>query len=242
MEVPNTHFAIFIDYDNLEQAQKLSGVLTVVTNTLLRIPLSSVTKKAECEVRVYGGWYEGSAITRRGQDLVVELQKDFPKTLRLPLGHNIQSIVSIRAELAVSLLIEPNHHLFNTYRRKGRPANIGVESPASIGCSDPKCLLPQVKSFLKSGACPHVGCSNSSSNLIYRHEQKIVDTMLSCDLLQAGRRSETWVILVSGDDDFLPPLRTIGLQGTQAVRVHPKTGHNRSSFPLTGTALVELDL
>jgi len=238
----DTTFAIFIDYDNLEHHQKTNGILAVVTKALIQVPLGSITTRAKCEVRVYGGWYEGTQITRLAQNVTVEIQRDFPKVVRLPVAGREHVLVSTNAELAVALLQEPGYHLFNTYRRKRKPSNVRVLRPDQVGCADPDCVLPLLKKLLKSGTCPKNGCGVEGENLVYRNEQKIVDTMLCCDLIHAARGDADRLILVSGDDDFLPPLRTILLGGSEAIRFHPKPNRQRASFPRGGSLLLEMDL
>ena len=145
-------------------------------------------------------------------------------------------------EIAVSMLQEPGHHLFNTYRKKGRPGNIRVKSPIEANCLDTDCILPMMKKLLKKGKCSKIGCSISDNNLIYRHEQKLIDTMLTCDLIYVAQSGVDKVILISGDDDFLPPLRTVLLQGQAVIRFHPKPHGNRAKFPIGGVKLLEMEL
>ena len=243
MAEPDKIFAVFIDYDNLLPNHKMDGILGVVTKALCQIPVIASTPRIRCDVRVYGGWYEGTQITRKAQDVTVEVQRDFPSLIRLSApGGAVPIVVSVSAELAVALLQEPGHHLFNTYRRKGKPSNLRVETPQDVGCTDPDCILPLMAKLLKSGKCPKQECNEGGRNLVYRHEQKIVDTMLSCDLIHAASTPYDKLILISGDDDFLPPLRTILLRGIPAVRFHPKANFSRASFPHGGAQLLELDL
>jgi uncharacterized LabA/DUF88 family protein len=240
--VVDATFAIFIDYDNLEQTQKIGGILDVVTKVLFQIPINIATTRAKCEVRVYGGWYEYAQITRLAQEVTIEMQRDFPKVIRLPASDGGHISVVANAELAVALLQEPSHHMFNTYRRKGKPRNVRVESPNVAGCTDSDCVLPMMKKLLRTGICPKHGCSITDDNLVYRHEQKLVDTMLSCDIIYSANFNLEKVILVSGDDDFLPPLRSILLGGVAAIRFHPKPNGQRASFPSGGAQLIEKDL
>jgi uncharacterized LabA/DUF88 family protein len=172
----------------------------------------------------------------------VGLQRDFPAIVRVPLGNGANLTLKANAELAVSLLQEPGHHLFNTYRRKGKPSNVRVEKPTEVGCVDAACVLPQMKQLLSKGSCPKAGCTVTNCDLVYRHEQKIVDTMLTCDLIHAVDRVSGRVVLVSGDDDFLPPLRTVLLRGGAAVRCYPKPSTQRTTFPHGGAQLLEVDL
>ncbi len=233
---------VFVDYDNLLPTQKGAGILDLVTKIFIQLPWDSKVPRGQCEIRVYGGWYEGMLITRIAQDLTLELQRDFPTIVRIPLGDNNRVELSTQAELAVSLLQEPTHHLFNTFRRKGKPSNVRVERPGDVGCTDTACPLPQVKKLLKNGNCPKAECTVSNCDLVYRHEQKIVDTMLACDLIHAVDRVPSRVILVSGDDDFVPPLRIVLLRGGFAIRCHPKPSTQRIAYPLGGSRLLEVDL
>lgn len=233
---------IFIDYDNLPLQQKTAGILDIVTRSMIQVPFEAAVTRSRCEVRVYGGWYEGASITKLAQDLSIEIQRDFPAIIRLPITPMHHCLVSANAELAVALLQEPGHHLFHTYRRKGKPSNVRVEAPTAIGCNDPDCILPLMKKLLRTGACPKPGCTVVSKDLVYRHEQKIVDTMLTCDLIYAADSQTEYIVLVSDDDDFLPPLRTVLLRGTTAIRFHTKPNSQRASFPSGGLALLERDL
>lgn len=235
-------FVVFIDYDNLLPTQKTTGILDVVTKVLVQTPSVRFVPRSRCEVRIYGGWYEGSQITQLAQNVTIEIQRDFPAIIRIPISGGSAIAVASNAELAVSLMQEPGHHMFNTYRRKGKPANIRIETPQAIGCIDNSCPLPLMKKLLRHGNCPKLGCSSTHGDLVYRHEQKLVDTMLSCDLVHAATAGATHVVLVSGDDDFLPPLRTVLLKGMGATRFHPKPNCPRASFPVGGATLTEVDL
>ncbi|MBF0348513.1 MAG: NYN domain-containing protein [Magnetococcales bacterium] len=232
-------FVVFIDYDNLLPLQKTRGLLDVVTRALFQMPFFEERIHAKCEVRVYGGWYEGESFTRLAQDVTVQIQNDFPTIIRLPIHGG--ATVSVNAELAVALLQDPGYPMFNTYRRKGKPANVRVENPEKIGCNDEECILPLMKKMLKTGRCPKPGCEVGQVNLSYRHEQKIVDTMLTCDIIYAANKMGS-IVLVSSDDDFLPPLRTVTLQGTKVVRFHTQPNSQRASGSVRGTTLLEMDL
>jgi uncharacterized LabA/DUF88 family protein len=234
--------AVFIDYDNLEKRHKTSGILDVVTKALLQTPNLSPPGRGTCDVRIYGGWYEGPTMTKLAQDLSVEIQREFPAIVRL---HGVGSAIIVftaTAELAVAMLEEPGHHLFDTYRKKARPTNLRVQKPENVGCTDAFCPLPLAKKMLKTGMCPNETCAVTSDDLVYRHEQKIVDTMLTCDMLFAPTLAYQHLILVSGDDDFLPPLRTMLLRGTQVVRFHPRPNRIQKPILNYGRQLPEIDL
>lgn len=233
---------ILIDYDNLRETQKSSGILDLVTKTLLRLSFETDSNWGDCEIRIYGGWYEESTMTPRAQDLGASIQRDFPNLVRLPKKDGQTLSMKVNAELAVSSLQEPDHHLFNTYRRKGRPNNVRVESPENVGCCEDQCPLPSFKKLLKRGRCPSLGCAVASENLVYRHEQKTVDTLLSCDLIFASQRGFDGLLLVSADDDFLPPIRSALLHGSNVIRIHPRPNALRKKMQIMGRELLEIDI
>ena len=231
---------LFIDYDNLQPNQKVEGILDIATKILIQSGIPSHIKRANCHIRIYGGWFEGSVITRNGEELAVEIQSDFPKIIRIPTMNNEYIKINTSAELAVSLLQDPSYHLFNTFRRKGRPKNIRVVKSDDIDCSETECLLPLLRNLFKKGKCPKGSCNNRE--IIYRSEQKIVDTMLTCDLMFSADTGGTSIILVSSDDDFLPPLRSIVLRGVEAIRVHPKRNNQRVNYNQGNVQFSELEL
>jgi hypothetical protein len=56
--------AVFVDYDNLQEGHKVSGVLDVITKAFLRTPIVSKDVRGICDFRIYGGWYEGPTMTK----------------------------------------------------------------------------------------------------------------------------------------------------------------------------------
>ena len=75
--------ATFIDYDNLLDRHKSSGILDVVTKALFQTPLSSQNVRGTCDIRIYGGWYEGLTMTGRAQELTGNIGDEFPTIIRV---------------------------------------------------------------------------------------------------------------------------------------------------------------
>lgn len=234
--------AICIDYDNLEETQKHSGILSVVTSVLQKMHFDSLPSNSICHIRLYGGWFEGSSMSQLSQAVSVKIQQEFPGIIRLIDTKGRTSAIQASAELAMSLLEEPGFHLFDTYRRKAHPRNIRIETQANIGCSTQGCPIPIVQKLLRTGTCPTNGCTTGNKKLLYRNEQKIVDTMLTCDLLYLSQQQYNEILLISQDDDFLPPIRSIILRGSKIIRVHPKFSAHRTPINIAGTILPELEV
>ncbi|NMX68136.1 NYN domain-containing protein [Pseudomonas sp. WS 5111] len=233
--------AICIDYDNLSKLQKSAGITSVIFNALIKLPEITNSDFGTCEVRLYGGWFEGESLSNLSQDISASIQSEFPTLIKIP--KNIGTCkLNVTVELAYSLLEEPSHHLFNTYRRKGKPSNLRVEKQINIGCAVPTCPLPIARKLLEKGVCPSVGCTNKSKNIVYRHEQKLVDTMLTCDLIYLATHLYDYLIIISADDDFLPPIRTLLLRGVKVVRVHPRMSTDHTPITVGGKKLIEVGL
>lgn len=233
--------AICIDYDNLLDIHKQQGILDVVTKSLMKLPLAASGVRGVCDIRLYGGWYEGNVMTTLSQKVSANIQSEFPSVIRLPSLAGNPCMLTATAELAMSLLEEPAHHLFNTYRRKGRPNNVRVSRPEDVGCCESDCPLSAARKLLATGKCPNTNCS-TTGDLIYRHEQKIVDTMLTCDLIYLAQQPYDYLLVISNDDDFLPPIRTALLRGKRVVRVHPKMSMNLTPVNVAGSGLIEVGL
>ena len=231
---------ILVDYDNLNLSQKASGMHDLVAKVLMQLLIDPETTKGTCELRVYGGWYEGNLMTRTAQELAVSLQNEFPVLIRLPTSPVNRAIFTAKATLATALIEDPGRDIVNTFRRKGRPSNIRIQKQEDAGCTSEGCILPTLKKFLSSGRCPVSTCGRV--DLIYRNEQKIVDSMLTCDLIYAPQHGFDHIILVSSDTDFTPPLHTLLLRNIKVTRVHPKFSNQREEINIHSKRLVELEL
>lgn len=234
---------VLVDYDNLREDHKRSGILSLITKALSHLPKSISATLGTCEVRIYGGWYEEALMTHLAQDVSIRIQEEFPAIIKIPLSEGRLIQFRTNAELAFALYQEPSHHLFNTFRKKAVPSNIRFAKPLDVGCTNSSCILHLAKKLLQKNKCPIDTCSTTSSELVYRHEQKIVDTMLTCDLIYASQsNSNIHIMLVSDDDDFLPPIRTALLNGSQIYRLHPKHRLQIQQQTGIGTRLTELEL
>lgn len=67
-------------------------------------------------------------------------------------------------------------------------------------------------------------------------KQKMVDTMLVCDLLHLARtRENTLLLLVASDDDFVPALHTAEAWRARVIMLHDRD-HTNSFLSLNGLA------
>lgn len=222
---------VLVDYDNVDRLERQRGLVHIATRIFLLAGTGAAARAPRVRIRLYGGWFEGRNSSRLAQDLSAEIASDFPRPMPVLAGGHTPSVASM--ELAQSLLCDPAHPLTHTYRLRSAPPGIRPEPLPYSGCSSPSaCPLHSMHAFLKQGRCPQQSCFVEPVSILRRAEQKLVDSMLICDLIHASRGAIRQVIVVSTDDDILPGIRMALLQNLKVTHIHPAPG--RSTPPQYG--------
>lgn len=224
---------LLVDYDNLSDLDKSRDLIITINKLVTKLSSEEVGGK-NIQVRLYGGWYENNNITRKAQNLRIEIMRGFPTSATL--SDNKTNVI-VNVELALSLLVDVRKDLFNTFRRKGIPSGIGANHPNSIGCVDSSCPIINVYDFFNSGRCTR--CTTvRPENIIFRHEQKLVDTMLTTDLIDVAITNKK-VCVVSSDDDLWPGILYSINKGAKVYHLLTKTtippGHYSRTVTLNYT-------
>ncbi len=201
---------ILVDLDNVHPpgSTALAGPeLRHSLLTLITLACDSVPRIGVITVRLYGGWMSGGVLSRMGSEVAAAMAMADP----FPLLHTNGVSVRGTVELATSLLAAPAFVLQDTYRHRGSVPRLRLSGPIPPGCQrDPvACPARILKQFTKGpgSLCPADACGVTATSAFVAHEQKMVDTLLSCDLLAAAEdEGISAVFLVSGDTDFVPPL------------------------------------
>jgi hypothetical protein len=216
---------ILVDYDNIEDYDRRVGLHYVIEKIVTKISPSEVPGK-HILVRLYGGWYENNRLTTLAQTLATQIAGIFPTVLVLS-DRTTQIIVNV--EMAYSLISQPNKHLFHTFRRRTMPSGLGCYNPSTLSCSDKNCPLLTTYDFFKKDMCglckkikPH--------DLFFKNEQKLVDTMLTSDLIFSAKTNNP-IAIVSSDDDFWPGILTALAYGISVTQIHTK-GQGTNSYYL----------
>lgn len=208
---------IFVDYDNIDYEIRRHGVIHVVNRILTKIDPSEIDNNKRITVRLYGGWYERNNFTQRAQNLASDITLGFPTILKL--ADNSTSAI-VNCEMAYSILADPTNHLFSTYRPRGIPYGLSANHPLNTGCHNTNCPIIDTYNFIQNNKCSSCN-SIKPSDIFYRGEQKLVDTMLTTDLIFSTQTSEN-VALVSSDDDFWPGIKTSICFGKKIIHIHTK--------------------
>jgi hypothetical protein len=124
--------------------------------------------------------------------------------------------------MAYSLEVEPARHLFHTLRTRSFGALIQCDPAAYASCVEPSCPVKHVVDFLAKQKCTIQSCNVSQADLLRKTEQKLVDTMLTSDLLFFATLGQRELIVVSSDDDLWPGIRTALGIGASVTLVHTR--------------------
>lgn len=227
---------VLVDYDNAFPPSEPLTPEEVALEVELWIRRLSTryTDVARIEMRLYGGWYDDADLSRQGS-LVVQILSRMPEfPIRLPGGRILRGEIALASWPLVSARSSP---LLGTYRRRSSLPRIRLnKQPYPDNCAklDSTCPAAILRAFTRTNhrACPTEACTTLSSEAFVTHEQKMVDTMLATDLLTASQHSSTdsIVVVISGDSDFLPPLLAANsIGGNQLAQLRPRV-HESSEY------------
>jgi uncharacterized LabA/DUF88 family protein len=221
---------ILVDYDNIESNILRHGILHVVTRILSKIDPGDVDNTKRINIRLYGGWYEHNNFTQRAQNLSSDLVTNFPNTAKL--SDNSTTVLT-NCEMAYSILADPTNHLFHTYRSRGMPSGLRAIHPSNRGCSSASCPIINTYNFIRNNSC-NVCHSIKPSDIFYRGEQKLVDTMLTSDLIFSSYQNVN-IAIVSSDDDFWPGIKTTLSLGRKIIQLHTRNRNTPTFYTRTTT-------
>ena len=210
-----------VDYDNLLEEEKQQGLLYIAEAILAAIGPVPFRDEPRLHLRFYDGFYQERALTRRAQAIATEIFGSFPCTIKL---RDAERELAIRtsAEPAYSLISDPSKHLWYTFRPKGPSPNLRCKSPKTIGCKDANCPMDTVLSVFRRSGCTRAGCSLPSGSLIHQPQQKLVDTMMTADLVHLAHRGDKSIVVVSSDDDLWPAIQAVASTGAAVYHVHTR--------------------
>ena len=197
---------VLIDYDNLPLHVGRAGLVSLA-RALVKIVSVECPTTQDTRVRLYGGWYDQAGLSNAGSLLTQEIQRSFPILMLGNAGH----LRRVHCEIASALVNSRSDLFFHTYREKrGIPSVLRSQTPT--GCTNPpNCTILAVIKWSRR-SCPEDGCPVKSQDAFTYSGQKLVDTLLSCDLVTLSRqRPLEPVFVLSDDDDLIPPILLAGI-------------------------------
>lgn len=214
---------VLVDYDNLERSDRDKGLHFIADQIASQIESVHLQNDKRLIIRLYGGWYQEKSITTKAQQLQSEINDNFPNTTLLCDNKPI----IVRCELAFSTLAEPAFHLFHTFREKSITSRLYPRKSDDFECKCDDCPVTIIHNFLKKGKCPK--CETIKlADVIYKREQKLVDSMIVTDLIFQSKISNS-ICLVSSDDDCWPGIRATILSCT-LIHIRSKSSYHKTLY------------
>lgn len=212
---------VLIDFDNFSPPADAINPSAIRHRLIecIRSALESHGGASTIRVRLYGGWMDDGLLSRRGSEVASVL----PALDPFPISRE-RSVIRGSLDLATSLLDDPTVFA-DTYRRRGSIPRVRLTgTPLPDGCAEARDTCPAriLKQFTQSGKrlCPVAACSLTAEDAFVAHEQKMVDTLMSCDLLEMVSDPEyAGVSLVTADTDFVPPLLQAARRGRKTLHL-----------------------
>jgi len=214
---------ILLDFDNLEK--NFIRVDEILYRKIVALLDLSDLLERRVLIRLYSGWYNQDTLTRKAQKIDLEVRNNFPMTAFLSDNKNQ---VIVNCEMAYSTLSDPQNHLLYTYRESGIPSGLKSYSPRKVGCNLWDCPLIDFHEFLKKGTC-HVCDEITINQFMYRSEQKLVDSMITCDIIHESNKSGV-ITIVSDDSDFWPGINYALMSGKKVIRIVAKNSRISDSY------------
>lgn len=201
--------ALLVDVDNFSELRDVTdaGLFASTLMRMLRAFLNTCNREIDqLTVRLYGGWYEGPALTPRASVLAQLIAQADPFPIRYA-----GSLISGVVELANGPVHAPGLVLPNTFRARETAPRLrrtpGLDHPTC--CKTSSCSAKRFARWSEGGGklCPTEGCSVTFSEAFFAREQKMIDTMLSVDLIELCAAQRLSAVAIASDDtDFIPAL------------------------------------
>jgi uncharacterized LabA/DUF88 family protein len=190
---------VLTDFDNLPAAIRKPGLASLARAVYQAVDLLYPSVD-ELRIRLYGGWYDAQGLTQAGTRLAQEIGFGFP--MAIPVNQQIKC--RIHCEIASASIDAPADLLLHTFRQRWgiRSRLTAVQSPS---CASPHSCGVQTVVQWSRGRCHVAGCSVPAHTVFKYNEQKLVDTLLCCDLIVLTTKGQKApVFLISDDDDMIP--------------------------------------
>jgi hypothetical protein len=219
---------VLVDYDNIPELEKNRGPVHAVTRIVDALG-AQLQGETELRFRLYSGWFQGNTLSRRAQQILPVLRANFPRVMPI-VAVGIPSSVIARAELALALVLSPGKDLTHTYRERSLPKNVRCSAPPYMGCRIPgSCPIGSLYGLVRDSRCPEPGCTVDLATILTKPEQKLVDTMLTVDIVHLAHTTTETIVVASSDDDMWPGIMAALLYGAKVVHIHLLPGRTTPS-------------
>lgn len=225
---------IIIDFDNvfrMNNSRFSSELFEFELKNMLLYLISISSDIEDVKIRLYGGWYKNGEFTK----MASKVQQHLAQIDVFPyIKDKIKITGSI--ELASSLVFLSNLTWKHTYKEKNGLPRIRINSEClTQTCIQNSNLCPPkvLKKFTqkRNKKCPVNSCNISNYGVFKGMEQKMVDTLMVCDLISCSEEDLIKSIAVVSDDtDLLPSLVLSMIKANNTKPIHLMIRNNHSNI------------
>ena len=213
---------ILIDYDNYfgSDVSKISAEqMEFSLKEMILLCESEFSDFNFVQIRLYGGWYKETTFTKVASEVQQLLSQVnvFPKVTS-------KGILNGSIELATSLHIKPEFIWGYTHKETQGVKRIRINHEcADELCKDNRTTCPKYLLYKftdsKERRCGVDGCENLQKNVFKGAEQKMVDTLIACDVISASEDDAIiGVLVISDDQDHLPSLALASMKKKENIQ------------------------
>lgn len=199
---------VIIDFDNYFRGSFMTitqeQYINLFTNVIDDILQKHDNNISEILVRLYGGWYQDHNLTNMASDVQTKVQQiDLFPIIRGNKKYD-GSIEVVSTQYGLSEV------WYNTLQEKAGIPRLRIdEKHQDNACEQRKNICPVhiLQKFLqkKTTICKNPGYNTEHRKVFYRREQKMVDTMMTCDIITYSAEEDvTSLYIVSDDIDLFP--------------------------------------
>ncbi|MCR9249411.1 MAG: hypothetical protein NXI20_03275 [bacterium] len=207
--LPEDSIVAIVDFDNvlgdyfdIENQTSLISAINEIISVCLKVHETDFIL-----IRLYGGWYNNGLLTNRASSILQALgSSNF-----FPIKKKNGKICRGKVDLAGSLHAIPDMIWPDTYTRRKGLSHIRIDNEAlEKHCIQdrPNCPAHILRKFTKTKnkKCPSEGCEAINKDAFVVGEQKMIDTMMSTDIIDlAGIDQVGKLCIFSDDTDLIPP-------------------------------------
>ena len=197
------NYYVLVDYDNfaknvgISQGRISNGVLEIIRRLDQKSDFfSQAVALKNITVLLYGGWFFYDQKSYLSTDIYTEISDDFPQLYTTTSKIKI----NINCEMSYGIFSLGKKDFYATYRMNSAKFSIKRKYPKC--CEDGDICVDFVEEWLKQHKC--IYCDTPNDMLFYSVGQKMVDSMIFCDLHYLSQQPDNVIAIVSSDDDMLP--------------------------------------
>jgi len=213
---------VIIDFDNYfgTDVSKLNPeIMEFSFKEIVKLCENEFSDFQSIQIRLYGGWYKETSFTNSAsiiQQLLRQINV-FPKVAA-------NKVLNGNIELATSLHIKPDFIWGYTHKETQGVKRIRINHECiDTVCKENRTHCPKFLLYkftdTKDKKCYIDGCDNLQKNVFKGAEQKMVDTLIACDVISVSEdETVAGVFLISDDQDHLPSIALASIKKQQNLQ------------------------